>query len=59
MIHGCARVSMDGQSLTARKDQLAAAGTRKIFSGTADGASRGQSHLKRLAAALREGMLQR
>ena len=55
MIYGYARVSTDGQSLTAQQDQLGVAGAKKIFSETASGASRERAQLKRLIAALREG----
>jgi DNA invertase Pin-like site-specific DNA recombinase len=55
MIYGYARVSTDGQSVTAQVAELAEAGCAKIFNETASGARTDRPQLKRAIAILGEG----
>src|SRR5271155_514685 len=52
MIYGCARVSTDGQSVTAQVKELRAAGAEKIFRETASGAKTDRAQLRRALDAL-------
>ena len=55
MIYGYARVSTDGQTLTAQREQLLAEGADKVFAETASGAKTGRAQLARCLAALEKG----
>jgi DNA invertase Pin-like site-specific DNA recombinase len=55
MKYGYARVSTDGQSVTAQVDQLAQAGAEKIFKEKMSGAITDRPQLHRLLKALDEG----
>jgi len=54
MIYGYARVSTDGQSVTAQIEALTAAGTVKVFRETAGGAKTDRTQLRKVLAALDE-----
>lgn len=55
MIYGYARVSTDGQSVTAQVAELRAAGCDEVFSETASGAKADRRQLQRVVGALAEG----
>jgi DNA invertase Pin-like site-specific DNA recombinase len=55
MIYGYARVSMDGQSVTAQVRQLRAAGASKVFREVASGAKTDRAQLRRVLAELDAG----
>src|SRR4051794_14284820 len=55
MIYGYARVSTDGQSVTAQVHQLMAAGCAKVFREVASGAKTDRAQLRRALARLQEG----
>lgn len=55
MIYGYARVSTDGQTLDAQREQLAAAGADKVFAETASGAKTDRAQLTKVMAALESG----
>ena len=55
MIYGYARVSTDGQSVTAQVDQLTVAGAGHVFRETASGAKTDRAQLKRLVGSLEAG----
>jgi DNA invertase Pin-like site-specific DNA recombinase len=52
MIYGYARVSTDGQSVTAQVRQLRAAGASKVFREVASGAKTDRAQLRRVLAEL-------
>ena len=55
MIYGYARVSTDGQSVTAQVAALTAAGAGKVFREVASGAQTDQAQLRKAIAALNAG----
>ena len=55
MIYGYARVSTDGQSVTAQVQQLTAAGCMKVFREIASGVQTDRAQLRRALAKLQEG----
>ena len=55
MNYGYARVSTDGQSVSAQVAELKAAGCARVFSETASGAKTERSQLKRAIRALESG----
>lgn len=55
MIYGYARVSTDGQSVSAQVAELTKAGASKVFRETASGAKTERAQLKKALAALEEG----
>ena len=55
MIYGYARVSTDGQSVSAQVEALTAAGAGKVYREVVSGAKTDRAQLKRLLAALEEG----
>ena len=55
MIYGYARVSTDGQTLVAQREQLKAAGAERVFEERASGAKTDREQLERLLGALRTG----
>jgi DNA invertase Pin-like site-specific DNA recombinase len=55
MIIGYARVSTDGQTVTAQRDALLAAGAERVFAETASGASPDRVQLRRCLGALGQG----
>jgi DNA invertase Pin-like site-specific DNA recombinase len=55
MIIGYARVSTDGQSVAAQREQLVAAGAEKVFAETASGARTNRQQLGKCIAALAAG----
>ncbi len=55
MIYGYARVSTDGQSVSAQVEALAAAGAQRVFKEVASGAKTDRTQLHRLLKALDEG----
>lgn len=55
MKYGYARVSTDGQSVTAQVAQLTRAGCNKVFRETASGAKTDRAQLRKVLAALEDG----
>lgn len=55
MIYGYARVSTDGQTTSAQRAQLLAAGAEKVFSETASGVQTDRRQLRKAIAALDAG----
>ena len=55
MKYGYARVSTDGQSVTAQVAQLTRAGCKKVFRETASGAKTDRAQLRKVLAALEDG----
>jgi DNA invertase Pin-like site-specific DNA recombinase len=55
MIYGYARVSTDGQSVTAQVSQLRAAGCEKVFREVASGAKTDRNQLRRVLEQLADG----
>lgn len=55
MIYGYARVSTDGQTLDAQREQLAAAGAEKVFAETASGAKTDRAQLAKVLALIEDG----
>ena len=55
MKYGYARVSTDGQSITAQVTQLTKAGCKKVFRETASGAKTDRTQLRKVLAALDAG----
>ncbi|WP_296598669.1 recombinase family protein [Phenylobacterium sp.] len=55
MQYGYARVSTDGQSVSAQVAELKAAGCERVFSETASGAKTDRTHLRRAIQALENG----
>ena len=55
MKYGYARVSTDGQSVTAQVAQLTRAGCKKVFPETASGARTNRAQLRKVLAALEDG----
>jgi DNA invertase Pin-like site-specific DNA recombinase len=55
MIYGYARVSTDGQTLTAQQASLTAAGAERVFSEKISGAKTDRAQLAKAIAALAEG----
>ena len=55
MKYGYARVSTDGQSVTAQVAQLTRAGCKKVFRETASGAQTDRAQLRKVLAALEDG----
>ena len=55
MKHGYARVSTDGQTVTAQVARLTRAGCKKVFRETASGAKTDRAQLRKVLAALEDG----
>jgi DNA invertase Pin-like site-specific DNA recombinase len=55
MKYGYARVSTDGQSVTAQVAQLTRAGCKKVFRETASGAQTNRAQLRKVLAELEDG----
>lgn len=55
MIYGYARISTDGQSVSAQVAELTAAGARKVFRETTSGAATERAQLKKALTALEKG----
>lgn len=55
MKYSYARVSADGQSVTAQVAQLIRSGCKKVFRETASGAKTDRAQLRKVLAALQDG----